>query len=154
PSVFGQSVIFAATVSAVAPGTGTLTGTVTFSVDGTPLATNNLISGLARYTNATLAVGPHTITAAYSGDGSFNPNTSSDLTQTVNQASTSTTLLSSNLPAVFGQPVIFASTVSVVAPGAGTPTGAVTFSVDGTPQATNGLSGNLARYTNAALSVG
>src|SRR5204862_3136957 len=59
PSVFGQPVIFTNTVSAVSPGSGTPTGTVTFKDGTTPLATNTLVSGVARYTNATSSVAAH-----------------------------------------------------------------------------------------------
>src|SRR5439155_26291299 len=122
PSVFGQSAIFAATVSAVSPGAGTPTGTVTFSVDGTPLETNTLAAGVVRYTNTTFSVGSHLITAAYNGDGSFNTSTSSTLTQTVAKASTTNTVTSSLNPSVVNNSVTFTATVSAVAPGNGTPT--------------------------------
>src|SRR5206468_1916189 len=76
------------------------------------------------------------------------------LTQTVNQADSTSSLTSSANPSVSGQPVIFTNTVTAVSPGAGTPTGTVTFSVDGTPSATNTLSSGKATYTNATLAVG
>jgi hypothetical protein len=73
--VFGQAVTFTATVSSVVPvpGTptpGTPTGTVTFQLDGsTTLGVVTLdSSGKATFTTAGLSVGPHTITAIYSGD--------------------------------------------------------------------------------------
>src|SRR2546422_1973861 len=64
------------------------------------------------------------------GDGNFGASTSAALTQTVNKASTATTLTSSVNPSVFGQSVTFTATVTVTAPGAGSPTGTVNF-VDG-----------------------
>src|SRR5205823_9153493 len=83
----------------------------------------------ATLTTSSLAAGPHTITATYGGDSSFSASPPSDpLTQTVNQASTTTTLASSLSPSVFGQPVTVTATVAPVAPGAGTPTGSVAFS--------------------------
>src|SRR5439155_14434099 len=120
----------------------------------TALATNILSSGQATLFTSALTVGAHSITAVYNGDTIFNMNTSSVLTQTVNQADSTNTLTSSANPSVFGQPVIFTNTVSAVSPGAGTPTGTVTFSVDGTPLATNNLNSGRATYTNSALSVG
>src|SRR5206468_3673107 len=131
PSVFGQSVIFAATVSANAPGAGTPTGTVTFSVDGTPLATNTLSSGKATYSNAALSVGSHSITAVYNDDVNFSPGASSTLTQTVNKANTTNLVSSSSSPSYFGDPVSFTATINPVAPGAGSRTGTVQFKVDG-----------------------
>src|SRR6266516_385721 len=127
PSVFGQSVIFAATVSANAPGAGAPTGTVIFKDGTTSLTTNTLVAGVARYTNTTFSVADHLITAVYNGDTSFNTNTSSTVTQTVNKADATTTLVSSNNPSVFGQPVIFAASVSANAFGAGSPMGTVIF---------------------------
>ena len=72
-------------------------------------------------------MGHHNITAAYGGDASFNGGTSNSVDQVVQKADTSTALVSSVNPSKFGQAVTFTATVSVVAPGAGTPTGTVTF---------------------------
>src|SRR5207244_1328259 len=120
----------------------------------TALATNTLVAGAARYTNTIFSVADHSITAVYNGDTSFNTNTSLVLTQTVNKANTASSLTSAPNPSVFGQPVIFTNTVSAVLPGAGTPTGTVTFNDGATALATNTLSSGKAIYTNAALSVG
>src|SRR5439155_25600169 len=122
PSVFGQSVTFTATVTPAAPGTATPTGTVTFKDGATPIGTNTLSSGQATFTTSSLTVASHTISAVYNSDGSFNISTSPNMTQTVNKASTTTTLVSSPNPTVFGQQTIFTATVGAVAPGAGTPT--------------------------------
>ena len=81
PSLLGQSVTVTATVTG-SP-VGTPTGTVTFTVDGTAQAPVTLSGGTASYTTSTLTVGPHTITAAYSGDANFAPSMSPALTQTV-----------------------------------------------------------------------
>lgn len=125
PSVFGQGVIFAITVSA-ASGTGTPTGTVTLQDASSTMTTLNLVNGQASFTTASLAIGSHSITASYGGDGNFN-SSSSTMSQTVNKASTATSLSSSENPSTISQSVTFTATVNVVAPGAGTPTGTVTF---------------------------
>ena len=84
PSVQGQSVTFTATIGGVAPGAGTPTGTVTFMDSSTTLATGSLSStGTASFTTSTLAVGSHSITAAYVGDGNFTTSTSTVLDQVV-----------------------------------------------------------------------
>ena len=156
PSVFGQSVTFTATVSAVAPGSGTATGTVTFLDGGSPIGTGTLSGGIATFTTSALAVGNHTITTNYGGDGNFNGSTGS-LTgnpQVVNKADTSTTVTSSVNPSVFGQSVTFTATVSAVAPGSGTPVGTVTFLDGGSPIGTGTLSGGVATFTTSALAVG
>ncbi len=84
PSVFAQMVTFTVSVGVVAPGAGTPTGTVTFMDGSTPLATVTLDgSGQATFSTAALAIGTHTITATYSGEGDFVASTSAALSQTV-----------------------------------------------------------------------
>jgi hypothetical protein len=85
--VFGQSVTFTTTISVVAPGTGTPTGTVTFKDGTTTLATATLSGGSATYTTSSLSVGTHKITVVYSGDSNFVGSTSPTLKQVVNSAS-------------------------------------------------------------------
>jgi hypothetical protein len=83
PSMYGQAVTFTATVSAVAPASGTPTGTVSFA-DGTmTLGTAPLSGGKATFTTTALAAGSHSITVSYSGDGTFAPSTSNPLPQAV-----------------------------------------------------------------------
>ena len=127
PSVYGQAVTFTATVSANAPGSGTPTGTVTFSVGSTSLGTGTLSGNLATFTTSSpLAAGNDTIKASYSGDTDFKATTGT-LSQTVNRDSTTTSLVSSANPSVYGQSVTFTATVAANAPGSGTPAGSVTF---------------------------
>jgi Bacterial Ig-like domain (group 3)/Matrixin len=82
PSLLNQSVTFTASVSPQV-GSGTPTGTVQFVVDavnlGGPLT---LTGGSASISTASLSLGPHTITATYSGDSNFLGSTGS-LTQNV-----------------------------------------------------------------------
>ena len=153
PSVFGQAVTFTASVGAAAPGAGTPTGTVTFTIDGVAQAAVNLNNGQAAFATSTLTVGSHTVAVAYNGDGNFNPSTSS-LSQVVDDADTATTLSSSPASSVFGESVTFTATVNPVAPGAGSPTGTVTFTVDGTAQTPVALSNGQATFATSALSVG
>src|SRR5205823_4188212 len=112
PTVFGQAVTLTATVSAVAPGAGTPTGAVTFRDGSTSLGTATLATGRATFTTAALTVGSHAITVVYAGDANSNGSTSAALTQTVNLASSTTTVTSSLNPAVFGQAVTFTATVA------------------------------------------
>ena len=73
PAVFGQSVTFSATLNAVAPGSGTPSGTVTFLDGGNTLGTGTLNgSGVATFSISSLTIGNHTITVSYGGDGNFN----------------------------------------------------------------------------------
>ena len=86
-AVFGQSVIFTATVT---PGQGVFDngGTVQFVVDGSNYgAAVGLSGGCATIADAALSVGTHTITAVFNGDTNFT--TSSGTLgggQTVNRA--------------------------------------------------------------------
>ena len=112
PSLFGQAIAFTATVSPVPPGAGTPTGTVTF-LDGTTTICSavTLSSGSASCVISTLATGFHSITAAYSGDTNNAPS-SNMLPQEIYQATSSTSVSSSNNPSTFKQPVTFTATVS------------------------------------------
>ena len=138
PSVFGQQVTFTATISVTAPGAGTPTGTFSFLDGGNPISgctSLAIAAGQAQCQTSALSVGNHTITAAYGGDGNFNTSNGS-LTgnpQVVNKANTSVGLTSNTNPSVFGQPVTFTATVSVTAPGAGSPSGSINFLDGGNP---------------------
>ncbi|MCF3175926.1 Ig-like domain repeat protein, partial [Streptomyces sioyaensis] len=136
PSVVGETVTFSATVAPVSPGAGTPTGTVTFvATDGvTTVSLTGTLSGgtTSVSTNGLVTAGTYTVTATYSGDGNFSGSVGSD-TQTVNQALTTTAVTTSPDPSVFGESVTLSATVAPVSPGAGTPTGTVTFVVTGGP---------------------
>jgi hypothetical protein len=145
PSVYGQPVTFTATVNATAPGAGTPTGTVIFRDGPTVLGTGSLSGGIATSPAIlSLSAGSHSINASYGGDANFSASYNNTLTQQVNQASTTTSIVSSNNPSVFGQPVIFTATVNVTAPGAGTPTGTVQFLDGATLIGSGSLTGGIA----------
>jgi subtilase family serine protease len=69
-------------------------------------------------------------------------------------AKTTTSLSVSAHPTVYGQAVTFTATVSANAPGAGTPTGMVTFLDGTTVLGTVKLSGGAAAWTTTALALG
>jgi hypothetical protein len=154
PSFFGQTVTFTATVSATAPASGTPTGTMTFKDGSTTLGTATLTGGSATLATSALSVGSHSITASYNGDTNFLVSSSAALSQTVNKAATAIALSSSLNPCGGGQTVTFTATVSPIAPGAGTPTGTVTFKDGSTTLGTSTLSGGKASLTTSALSLG
>jgi large repetitive protein len=131
PAVTGQAATFTATVSAVAPGTGTRTGTVVFEDGGTAI-TGCAAQALSAADKATCVTafantGAHVISAAYSGDANFSGSTSPDLTETINQGATATVVGSSLNPSLPGQTVTYTAMVTATAPATGTPTGVVTF---------------------------
>ncbi len=154
PSVIGQSVTFTATVTATTPGAGTPTGTVSFFDGTTSFGTGTLAGGVATFTTSSLSVASHPVTAVYEGDTDFTTSTSNPaLTQTVNQDATSASVTSATSPSVFGQSVTFTATVTPSAPGAGTPTGTVSFFDGTTSFGTGTLAGGVATFTTSSLSV-
>src|SRR5207247_511909 len=79
----------------------------------------------ASFSSTTLGVGNHTVTTSYSGDANFAASVSTAITQTVTKASSATAVVAGTNPTVWGQNVAFTATISIAAPGAGTPTGMV-----------------------------
>ncbi len=143
PSVLNQGTVITATVTANSPGSGTPTGTATFFDGGAELGSGSLnSSGEATLSVSGLALGSHSITVSYSGDGNFTSSTSTPLDQTVNPDATTTALTLSPDPTTSGQDVTLAAAVSVNSPGSGTPSGTVTFYDGSTALGTSGLNGS------------
>jgi hypothetical protein len=141
-SVFGQTVKFTVSLTP-----GTATGSVTFKEGSTTLGTVPLSGGSAFLNVSTLKVGPHIITASYSGDGNHNPS-SNTLSQSVNKASTATALTFTKS----GSLITFTATVSAIATGAGNPSGTINFYDGGTKLGTGTLSGGKATLSKSNLS--
>jgi Pro-kumamolisin, activation domain/Bacterial Ig-like domain (group 3) len=115
----GQSVTFTATASPSLTGLPAPTGTMKFLIDslaqGSPVAMTN---GSAQFTTSSLAIGPHTIQAQYSGDSNY-ASSSGSVSETVSSPVTAT-----------ANP----TTITIAAPGQ---SGSTTITVT----ATNGFSG-------------
>jgi hypothetical protein len=76
---YGSLETFTATVPSAA------TGTVNFYNNGSTLLGSGTVSGgTATFSSSTLAVGSYSVTAAYSGDSNYSPNTSSAQSLTIN----------------------------------------------------------------------
>src|SRR5207249_10435429 len=95
------------------------TGTVQFQIDrqnaGSAL-TVSTFGGVtsASFSSASLPAGTHAVTARYSGDGSFGGSVGSlSGGQTVKQANTSTAVISSANPSMYGQSVNLTATVTI-----------------------------------------
>jgi len=71
PALPGQSITFTFSASAVAPGAGTVTGSVTLFVDGLSFASGSLSGGSVSFATAALTHGPHVISAEYAGSANF-----------------------------------------------------------------------------------
>jgi uncharacterized protein (TIGR03437 family) len=148
-SLFGQAVTFTANVTAVAPGEGTPTGTITFK-DGTKvIGTSALANGQATLTISTLETGAHSVTAEYSGANNFNAAASPAVTHTVSKAAATVTLASSFESVRYGQAVTLNATVS----GNGV-TGNVRFLSGNTTLGTVALTNGAASLTINALPIG
>ena len=118
-STYGQPVTFKATVTPLS-GIGVPTGTVQFLEGTKTLGTRKLRGGTATFIYQTspqnvpgLAVGTHQIAALYGvgQGGAYRSSKSRALTLTVKKATTTTKLLSSANPSVFGQSVTFTATI-------------------------------------------
>ncbi len=150
PSAYNQSVTFSASV-APAYG-GSATGTFTFLDGATSLGTASVSNNSAQITISTLSVGTHSVTAKYSGDSNFTGSTSAVLSQTVNPATTTTTLVTNLNPSTYGQSVSFSATVQP--PTGMTATGTVTFLDGSTSLGSATLAANSAQFNIASLGAG
>ncbi len=149
PSAYGQPITFTATVTSAGP---TPTGTVTFKNGSAPLGTASLNpQGSATFTTLTLAAGTYAITAAYSGDTSSAKSTSATLNQIVNQAATTTQLISSVNPAAVGESVTF---TAVVRSATAFATGSVTFNMGSTVLGSGSLVNGSAKVAVTTLPKG
>ncbi len=144
PSPFGSPLLLSATVSP-----STATGTVTFLNGSTSMGTATLSGGVASFGTSTLTVGPHTLTAAYSGDANNFGSTSAPYSETINRALTSTNLTLSPNPAALGQPIALTATVSPASA-----TGSVTFRQNSVTIGSSTISGGVATLSIPSLAAG
>ena len=105
----------------------TATGTVTFKDGSKTLGTASISGGSASLIESNLTVGAHSITAVYSGDTNDAGSVSNTVSQTVSKANTTISLASSLNPAKSKNTVTFTVNVAAAVPGAGNPTGTITF---------------------------
>ena len=163
-TVYGQPATFTAAVSVSGPGAGQPGGTVAFYDSGSTIAgcaaqPVNPATRTATCTTAALGIAQHSITAIYSGDANVvGSSAATPLTQTVNKAAVATTLGASANPSAAGQAVTFSATVAAAAPGAGTPSGTVTFrngaTIIGTGRLSTSNGATVGTFTTSGLTVG
>jgi hypothetical protein len=151
PSVYGQTVVFSATI------TSSLGGppdgeTVTFKQGANVLGTGLVSGGTATFSASTLAVGTKLVTAVYGGDADFAASTSKAASQVIGKAATTIEVSSSQNPATFGQPTTF--NVTVTPQFSGVPTGTVTFLDGAKVLKTVTLSEGAASFTTSTLTRG
>jgi hypothetical protein len=157
PAIFGQSVVFTATITGA--GGPTPTGNVIF-LDGTTTLETVALNGASQalFATSSLSAGSHSITAMYAGNANYAGSTSSLLTQVVNASTgigTTTTLASSSNPSSAAQSVVFTASVVGVGGNVPTPTGTVTFVIGTTTLGTVVLNGTAqASFTASSLAPG
>jgi hypothetical protein len=110
PSAYNQAVTFTATLTPQFGGSAT--GTVTIKDGANTLGTAAVSSNLATITVSSLALGTHSIIAAYSGDSNFTGTSSGTVSQVVTKASTTTAVASSLNPAFINQTITYTATVT------------------------------------------
>jgi hypothetical protein len=156
-SVYGQSVTFTATVS---PGYGgTPTGTVTFSKNGAAFGTATLSGGKAVLTTSPVLFAPsgtpYAITANYNGSANLASSTATLAGgQTVNEAASTTVVVSSMPASMHGVAVTFTATVTANAPSVEVPIGSVIFYNGTVELGVSALSGGKAMLTTSTLPIG
>ena len=158
PSIEGNNVTFTATIQTNGVMAIGVTGSVVFMDSGIPISTNAVSSGQATFITSALAVGPHTITAAYGGDTTNAPSSTSaplsQVVQALTQVPTTTALAAVPNPSVVGGNVTFTATVQTNGTTAGDAAGAVVFLNGVTPLVTNLVSGGVATFSTSGLSFG
>jgi len=138
--------------AAMAFQTVTPTGSVAFSDGSTLLGTAVLnASGLASYLATGLAGGSHSMTASYSGDANYSPETSPAVSVKVSKAAAAASLTASESSGTYGAPITLTATVT--GPGA-PPTGAVAFLNGTATLGTVTLSAGVATLSTSILALG
>lgn len=151
PSIYGQTVTFAAKVTGSGPTAPT--GHVTFSLGvsysiGSPTLDS---SGLATLTRSNLNANPYPLTAEYQGDATNAASSSTVLNQTVSQTTSAATITSSPNPSAVGQAVTFTATITSPTV---TAKGPVTFTSGKTTLGTAQLTNGRATFATSSLPVG
>jgi Bacterial Ig-like domain (group 3)/FG-GAP-like repeat len=112
-SVVGNQITLTATLSPFSEGTFSTNGeTVTFYNGTTSIGTGMLSSGVAMLTTSSLPGGSDTLTAAYSGDGSFSASASGSVALTVSPIVATLQLYSSANPSAQGASITLTALLS------------------------------------------
>jgi hypothetical protein len=149
---FGQAVTLTATVAATAGGAVQPAGSVTFKDGSTILGTATLQNGVATLSTARLSFGNHRLSVVYAGSSLF---LGSSAAQYVNIRAAATSM-ALQPPAVTsnGATLTLTATVAVAAPGAGNPSGQVTFYDGSTSLGTATVTNGKATLQVAKLGAG
>ena len=135
--------------------TGTPTGNVVFYDNGSALSGNVALngSGTATFSTPNLAPGAHALTAQYAGDAINASGTSNVVNESILQATTTTTLGTTNAMPTVGESITLSATVTSTA--VPQPTGVVNFTDNGSSLSSASLNGSgIATLTLNSLAPG
>ena len=152
PVGWKQFVTLAAGINNAGNGLTPPSGTIVFKNGATVLGTS-VLSRLGRASIATnaLAPGSHSITAEFSGDGNYEANTATALSQTISKGETAIRPRLSVRTTTFGQPVIFSAQIHGQN---GAPTGNVEIYDGAQLLSTEPLNNGFVSYTLTSLTDG
>ena len=156
PSVYGSFISMSATITPAYgsfPVEGITIGQVAFYDGGTLLGTQNIEMSPALLSVQTLTAGTHTLTAQWLGNANYAPGASNAVSQTVTQASSTTSVYTLKNPSAYGQSVTVDvavdNTYHLTSSG-----GTVTLFDNGTQIATGAMSQGIAFFPLTTLAVG
>jgi subtilase family serine protease len=140
----GSALGVSATITPTMTGSTLPTGTVTFSLDGTPVGVSAVVPGSPSTATATIAgtsitPGTHALTASYSGDSYYGASNAAAVTLAVAKGATTTVLTPSTTTPTAGGSMSVNIAVSSPNPGGTFPTGTVTVTLDGAVVGTTAL---------------
>ncbi len=146
PAGYATSVTFTATLPAG------VAGTVTFKDGSTAIGTATIQGSTAALSTSVLAVGSHSITATWPGDGNYAAGTSAMVTQSIVRVAATATQSSTLNPSLYGDQITVSYTFSG---GGAVPTGTATLMDGAVTLATLTLDGSgRVAYTSAAFGAG
>ena len=152
PSIFGQAVTLTATISnSSGVAVRFFDGAVRLDTGG--IVTND--SGVATFFTSVLAIGTHSLTAAYTTIGTTGITiTSNAVTHVVNPPAPAVTFNASPNPSNYCGSVVLTATVTPPAGSGATPTGTVTFTDGAATLATRDLANGSATFSTSSLAAG
>src|SRR6266446_3461640 len=154
PKIFdGQPLTLTAQILPSQNASSPPTGSVTFSVFGSPVGTVAVSNSQAQFTIPSLGVGTISINATYGGDSNY-ATSSATILETVNAVSTSTSLTSSSPTVVQGLQVTFTAKITPAQMGAALPSGTVYFTANGIEFGNIVVAGSQAQATTNFVTPG
>jgi len=136
------------------------TGTVTYTLDGVNVASANVVSGSPATATVSFTVptaGAHTLQATYGGDTIYSASSATALTLNVSKSTPTVVVTPATQTPTAGSTLLISAAISPSATGASSPTGIVTFTLDGTNIGTTGVvagSPSTASITISTPSIG